>query len=274
VREAAADPATLCRELAQAITQHLHRYGRMEAPRSGGFEDGVDDRITVFVSHTTHQTVAEREDGPHLLHLVREVLFTTRLGEFLAVADLQAGSDWEARLDAEAGRSALLMVRTDRYAGREWTQREVLTAKRRDLPVVSLYAVREGEDRGSFIMDHVPVVPCPTGGVIHAIERALNRLVDEALKRALWREQSVYLHAHGFDWLPAHAPEPVTIMPWVQMHRSQGDDPHIWILHPDPPLGPCEHDAIVELCALAGFEGDVDILTPRTFAARGGRIRS
>ena len=63
----------------------------------------MDDRITVFVSHTTHQTVAEREDGPHLLHLVREVLFTSRLGEFLAVADLQAGSDWEARLDAEAG---------------------------------------------------------------------------------------------------------------------------------------------------------------------------
>ena len=58
------------------------------------------------------------------------------------------------------------------------------------------------------------------------------------------------------------------------MHRSQGDDPHIWILYPDPPLGPCEHDAIVELCALAGFEGDVDILTPRTFAMRGGRIRS
>ena len=96
--------------------------------------------------------------------------------------------------------------------------------------MVSLYAVREGEDRGSFIMDHVPVVPCPTGDVIHAIERGMNRLVDEALKRALWREQSVYLHAHGFDWLPAHAPEPVTIMPWVQMHRSQGDDPHIWIL--------------------------------------------
>ena len=65
--------------------------------------------------------------------------------------------------------------------------------------MVSLYAVREGEDRGSFIMDHVPVVPCPTGDVIHAIERGLNRLVDEALKRALWREQSVYLHAHGFD---------------------------------------------------------------------------
>ena len=50
----------------------------------------------------------------------------------------------------------------------------MLTANEVDLPVVSLYAVREGEDRGSFIMDHVPVVPCSTGDVIHAIERALE----------------------------------------------------------------------------------------------------
>jgi hypothetical protein len=209
-----------------------------------------------------------------LLNLVRQVLRNTRLGEFFGVADLQAGSDWEPSLDREAGRSALLMLRTDRYSGREWTQREVLAAKRRDVPIVSLYAVRDGEDRGSFLLGNVPVVACPLSDAEHAIERALNRLVDEALKAALWREQSVYLHAHGFDWLPAHAPEPVTIVPWLQQHRTeQDDDQHVWILHPDPPLGPPEHETIVELCGLAGFTDNVDILTPRTFATRGGRVR-
>jgi hypothetical protein len=273
-REAADNAATLCRELAQAIAQRLHRQSRGDTRHAQDGEGVADDRITVFVSHTKHQTVEQQEEGPRLLDVVRHVLRNTRLGEFLDAADLQAGSDWEARLDAAAGRSALLMVRTDQYSGRAWTQREVLTAKRQDMPIVSLYAVREGEDRGSFLMDHVPVVPCPLNDAENAIERALNRLVDEALKRALWREQSVYLHAHGFDWLPAHAPEPVTIVPWLLQHRRhQGDDRHVWILHPDPPLGPREHDAIVELCGLAGFTDDVDILTPRTFATRGGRVR-
>lgn len=79
--------------------------------------------------------------------------------------------------------------------------------KRHDLPIVSLYAVRAEEERGSFLMDHVPTVVCPPDDERAAIERALNRLVDEALpKRALWTMQASYLEADGFDWRPVHAP--------------------------------------------------------------------
>lgn len=267
-REAAESPATLARELSQAIAQRLHA-GPGEAPPGPHGQ-----RITVFVSHTKHHTVTQQEDGPQLVEQVREVLRNTRLGEFFDAHDLQVGEDWERALDAAAGSSALLMVRTDLYSGREWTQREVLTAKQRDVPVVALFAVREQEDRGSFLMDHVPVIPAHPDQAQTAIERALNRLVDESLKRALWRQQSVYLGRDGFDWLPGHAPEPVTVVPWLRQHRAEdGGDRHVWIMHPDPPLGPRETEVIVELCALAGFTEDVDILTPRTFANRGGRIR-
>ncbi|MGY1844442.1 toll/interleukin-1 receptor domain-containing protein [Modestobacter sp. SYSU DS0875] len=269
-QEAAESPATLARELSQAIAQRLHT-GPVGVPPGPGLHG---ERITVFVSHTKHHTVMQQEDGPQLLEQVREVLRNTRLGEFFDAHDLQIGSDWERALDAAAGSSALLMVRTDLYSGREWTQREVLTAKQRDVPVVALFAVRQQEDRGSFLMDHVPVIPCHPDDARTAIERALNRLVDESLKRALWQQQSVYLRRDGFDWLPGHAPEPITVVPWLRQHRAEDSgDPHVWIMHPDPPLGPRETEVIVELCALAGFTEDVDILTPRTFANRGGRIR-
>ncbi|MGY1846093.1 toll/interleukin-1 receptor domain-containing protein [Blastococcus sp. SYSU DS1021] len=269
-REAADNPAMLARELSQAIAQRLDTGSGESGPGPGA----PGERITVFVSHTKHHTVSQREDGPQLLEQVRDVLRHTRLGEFFDAQDLQTGSEWERALDAAAGRSALLMVRTDLYSGREWTQREVLAAKRGDLPVVALFAVREQEDRGSFLMDHVPVIPCHPDDAQTAIERALNRLVDESLKRALWRQQSVYLRGDGFDWLPSHAPEPVTVVPWLRRHRDEDSaDRHVWIMHPDPPLGPRETDVIVELCALAGFTEDVDILTPRTFANRGGTIR-
>jgi hypothetical protein len=260
--ESATDDAVLCREVAQAIVQWLR-----------GSDGMPPSHLTVFVSHTKHHTPEEAGDDLQLYTRVRQVLMETRLGEFFDASDLQSGDDWAARLDVEAGRSALLMVRTDRYAGREWTQREVLTAKRHDLPTVALSALRVGEDRGSFLMDHLPVVACHESDVIGAITRALNRLVDEALKGALWARQSVYLRKHGFDWLPAHAPEPITVVPWLDRRRRAGKDPHVWILHPDPPLGPRERDVIVELCALAGVGGEkVDILTPRTFAARGGSV--
>lgn len=250
----------LCREVSQAITQKLAMDSK--DPR----------RITVFISHTKHVSADEDEEDTALLGEVRNVINWTRLGAFFDAADIQSGADWKAVLEREASRHALLMVRTDRYAEREWTQREVMLAKEHDVPVVVLYALSGGEDRGSFLMDHVPAVPCSIRNPRAGIERALDRLVDECLKRALWQRQSVYLEENGFDWLPAHAPEPVTVTQWLRgKERPSADNPGLVIIHPDPPLGPREKDAVVDVCALAGYTGKVDILTPRTFAARAGR---
>lgn len=262
-RQAAAAGPTLARELSQAIAQRLHQE---TASGAGG------DRITVFISHTKWHAPTQRDAGPQLVATVRDVLQGTHLDAFFDAHDLQVGEPWEATLDTAAGRNALLMVRTDLYASREWTQREVVTAKENDLPVVALYAVREQEERGSFLMDHVPVIPCPPGSTETAVERALNRLVDETLKRALWLAQRIYLEPDGFDWLPVHAPEPVTLVKWLHERRAAAtNDAPTFIMHPDPPLGPREQTAITDLCALAGLTDKVDILTPRTFATRGGR---
>ena len=270
---AATDGATLSREVAQAITQHIQLVSMGRAATSNF---GTDDRgrITVFVSHTKFHTASQQEAGPLLLERVRHVLRNTHLGEFFDAADIQPGSRWADVLRKSAGRSAMLVVRTDLYAGREWTQYEVVEAKRNDVPVVCLYAVRDGESRGSFLMDHVPVVVCPADRIDAAIEQALNQLVDESLKRVLWGEQTVYLRRHGFDWLPAQAPEAVTLLPWLLQHQiSDADDSHVWVMHPDPPLGPQERAVLVEMCQLAGYSDNVDILTPSTFASRGGRLR-
>lgn len=252
-------PQALCREVAQATAQWL--------------AGGTETPITVFVSHTKHQSLLEQdEDGPRMFEQVRRVIADTHLQEFFDAHDLQPADDWAERLDTAAGRHALLMVRTDLYAEREWTQREVLMAKRHDVPAVALHALRTGEDRGSFLMDHVPAVPCNLAAPRSAILQALDRLVDEVLKRTLWRKQRIYLDEHGFDWLPAHAPEAVTLAAFLSKHRAEDRDAlHLWVIHPDPPLGPNEREVLIELCTLAGYHGDVDMLTPRTFAARGGR---
>ncbi|WP_179467388.1 toll/interleukin-1 receptor domain-containing protein [Mycolicibacterium vinylchloridicum] len=252
----------LGRELSQAIAQRI------------GPSDGLTDRIRVFVSHTKHDSLEEADqDGPALFEAVRQVIAETRLAAFFDAQDLQSGSDWERELDANAENCALLMVRTDKYSSREWTQREVLAAKRHDVPIVGMYALTVGEERGSFLMDHVPSLPCNVLQSHSDIEHALNRLVDEALKRVLWLAQTTYLQDDGFDWTPVHSPEPVTLVPWLGAHKvEQPDDCHLWIIHPDPPLGPKERDVVIELCSLAGFNENVDVLTPRTFAARGGRL--
>ncbi len=239
---------------------------------------GKTEPLRVFVSHAKHFSETENatqgtDDPPPVYQQVRSAIADSHLSEFFDAHDLQPGTDYAALLDQYASSSALLMIRTDRYASREWTQREVLDAKEHDVPIVGLIALSEGEARGSFLMDHVPTIPLRPDAPGASIALGLDRLVDEALKRALWMAQSTYIQSHGFDWTPVHAPEPVTAVKWLLRHHTeQPSDDHLWIIHPDPPLGPSERAVIDDLCVLAGFDARVDILTPRTFAARGGLV--
>lgn len=260
----ATDGPILCRDLAHSI--------------AGFIGDPMGDRLRVFISHTKRYSPDEEPDAVQdLVDLVRNSISNTHLAAFFDEADLAPGTKWEDELTAAAASSALLIVRTDLYASRDWCQREVLAAKRADMPIVVLQALGSGEERGSFLMDHLPSVPVRGEKADDwrvSIEVALNRLVDEALKRAIWNQQRTRLHSYGFDWLPANAPEPTTLVWWlasIDEHPTAEDK--LFVLHPDPPLGNAEVAVIDDLLDVAGVPGLVEILTPRTFANRGGQVR-
>lgn len=247
----------MCRDLAQAIAQ----FAQPDAPR-----------LKVFISHTKRASSGDAPD--ELVHRVRERILETRLEDFFDAQDLQPGCDWSERLFAEASTSALLAIRTDLYATREWCQKEVVTAKRSGMPVVILDALAEGEDRGSFLMDHVPRIPLHSGVGDDAIVRALNQLVDECLKRALWRRQESLAAREGADvaaWWAPHAPEPVTFISWLDAEgRALTNADRVVVLHPDPPLGRDELQTLDELAKLCGLGDKLEVLTPRGLAIRGG----
>ena len=256
---------TLCRDVAQGIAQ----MGTAEA-----------DRVTVFVSHTKRRSITEQREVSSLVALVRSVIADTRLGEFFDAHDLQVNDDWADALTAAASTGALLAVRTDLYSTRPWCQREMLISKRMGMPVVILDALTTGEERGSFVMDHVPRPPGRQDVKMawrrEDVVRVLGQLVDEGLKRVLWRRQKTLAEAHGLpvdiDWWAAHAPEPLTFLDWLDTHEDlprQRTEP-IVVLHPDPPLGPDEIEVLEQVARLASLHDSIEFLTPRGLAARGG----
>jgi hypothetical protein len=155
------------------------------------------------------------------------VIAGTRLAEFFDPRDLQAGQQWRQVLREHAGRSALLALRTDLYASRGACQGEVLAAKEEGAPVVILDALEHGEERGSFLMDHVPRVPVrrEEGGWSEGdVAAGLAVLVDECLKRALWqRQRELALGRPDLDvvWWAPHAPEPLTLARWLLQQLEQ-----------------------------------------------------
>ena len=254
-----------CRDLAQGIAQLLM------APR--------DQRLTVFISHTKRHSATEGENVDALVAAVRDVISHTRLQDFFDASDLQPGQDWDAELRKKAATSALLAIRTDLYPSREWCQREVAIAKREGMPVVTMDALGSGEERGSFLMDHVPRVPARTANGMWRkadIRKALNLLVDESLKRVLWLRQAELASKElGLDvaWWAPQAPEPITLMNWLSLQIRNGkfevEGEDIVVLHPDPPLGAEEKATLQEILFVGRINRNLDVMTPRLLAARG-----
>ena len=273
-----------CRDLAQGLAQWIS-------------PPGAARQLKVFISHTKRQGTSD-EPVASLVEAVRSVLGSGRIGSFYDAHELQPGEDWDRALRTQAASSALLAVRTDLYATREWCQREMLTAKEHGMPIVVLDALSAGEARGSFLMDHAPRIPMrcdPQGGWnVDAIRRAVNLLADAWLQRVLWLQMRVHCEGHaslGRYWWAPQAPEPSTLMRWLSpptgvvsvaggiaaevpdasapprmAAQSAGSD--LRILHPDPPLADDECDVLQRMVTMAGY-GQLDLTTPRLLAARG-----
>ncbi len=180
------EPTATCRDLAQGIAQWA-----AEADAAAS----EDRRLSIFISHTKHEGAHGRVAS--LIAQVRaRIDGASRLGSFFDSNALQPGRDWATHLREGVSRMALLALRTDLYASREWCQREMLLAKRGGVPVVVLDAPQQGEDRGSFLMDNVTRVPVRANGdrwVDQDIDVGLARLVDACLQRELWKRQSLVI---------------------------------------------------------------------------------
>jgi hypothetical protein len=257
--EAPTTRSLVCRDLAQGLAQLA--------------DTGDSGRLTVFISHTKTETAPASGDQPELISQVRAAIRDTRLREIFDAHDLQPGEDWSDAISRNASTSAMLAVRTDGYASRSWCQREILTAKCAGMPVVILDALVHGDDRGSFLMDHVPRVPLrrhSDSGRAEGIDRSLHRLIDECLQRALWRRQRRLAEDRldlEVSWWAPTAPEPATLADWLAAD-DRSTLSVLRILHPDPPLGPDEMMVLEQLVSLSGVKAPLEILTPRTLAAR------
>lgn len=253
-----------CRDLAQGIAQ---------------LALGPTARLNVFISHTKWAGIEEGEDVPVLIRAVRNVIADTRLRDFFDTSDLQQGRNWDDELRSQAANSALLAIRTDLYASRTWCQREMLIAKCHGMPIVILDSLGGGEERGSFLMDHLPRIPVRQSNGqwrISDVRRGLNLLVDECLKRVLWNLQRALANSQtelSITWWAPHAPEPITLAHWLDEMKAKGTpvnpDAPLRILHPDPPLGPDERETLRQIAVLTGHRGSFEVMTPRILAARG-----
>ena len=172
----------LLRELTYEFSRML-RYRLAQG--IGNSEDNLRryrENIQVFLSHSKHD-----DQGELVANAVRDWLHdNSALSSFLDVYDIPAGLSSSAVIFDTIRDGIMVTVYTDSYSSREWCRREVIEAKRRNIPMLVIDCLQTIDVRSFPYLGNVPVIrmdPESRGQV----GEVAGRLLDELFKSFLWR---------------------------------------------------------------------------------------
>lgn len=230
-------PALQRRRLVCELTHQLCRMlrQRLASATSGSVAD-IDaflEPVRIFLSHSKHD-----ETGVVVAGAVREALKEGGdIATFFDCCDIPAGLDFAKVLEAFAQRCAMLVIQSDSYASRTWCRREVLLAKRHDVPIVVANSLADFEERKFPYLGNVPSVRLdPTKPLQNErIWRVIGQVLDEMLKCYLWRSR--VRRAGPVEDGVMFFPRPPELVTLCELNARRAGGRLRRIVYPDPPLG-------------------------------------
>jgi hypothetical protein len=128
--------------------------------------------------------------------------------------------------------SAVIAIHTDSYSSREWCRREIIEAKRWNVPLVIANCIADRDERGFPYLGNVPIVRMDPGPV-DRFDTVVGRLLDEVLKDFLWRcrVELVGVKDNAVVFVP-RPPELISLC----CLPGRDEVPEPTIVYPDPPL--------------------------------------
>lgn len=187
-------------------------------------------KVQIFLSHSKHD-----EDGERIARLIRDRLNEGHgLSSFFDVHDIPPALRFHKVLRLQVKVSAMVAIHTDSYSSREWCRREIIEAKRWNVPLVVANCISDIDERGFPYMGNVPVVRLDSQGAANRIDFVIGRLLDEVLKDFLWRCR-LELSRGVADPAVVFLPRPPELISLASIPFT-ADTPELTIVYPDPPL--------------------------------------
>jgi len=196
-------------------------------------------RVQIFLSHSKHDG-----DGERIAKLIRDRLHAdSNLASFFDVLDIPPGLRFQKVLLKQVRQSAVVAIHTDSYSSREWCRREIIEAKRGDVPLVVANCITDQDERGFPYLGNVPIVRMDPH-LANRIDVIIARLLDEVLKDFLWRCR-VQLVGTA-DPAIVFVPRPPELISLAGL-PPQASVPRPTIVYPDPPLSGEEEQLFTDL---------------------------
>ena len=224
----------LTRDLTIEFSLMLNRY--LESSEQSGVQ-GESKRVRIFLSHSKHDPYGEGI-AKQIRGWLRE---TTIISSFFDIQDIPPGESIGEFLTIQIESCAVVAIHTDSYSSREWCRREVIHAKRRQVPMVVADCISDADQRGFPYMGNVPIIRLDPSRM-DRIEKVIGRLLDVTLRHTLWRCQVAAVESNDSEEIfLANAPELISLA-GLTPRPAPGETV---IVYPDPAL-PAEEEALFQ----------------------------
>lgn len=133
-----------------SLAHEIYRYGCLKLDPDS---PGKASSITIFLSH------AKAGDTGRLhAEQIKEFIDNTNMNRFFDANEISPGYSFEQEIENSIKNSTLVAIETDAYSARYWCQREILSAKQNNRPIIVVNSLDDYEDRIFPAASNVPCV--------------------------------------------------------------------------------------------------------------------
>lgn len=210
----------LKRELAHAFCRLLS-----SAPGTKFLSEPTES-VQVFLSHA-------KVDGEVFATKLRDWLrANSGLDSFFDASDIPPGTDFEAVIKAHVRHAAFLAIQSDVYSSRVWCRRELLLAKRFQVPILIINALERGEARSFPYSGNSPTMRWE-GDMAPIVEKLLLEVLLYRYFDGLVKSLSHLRPELAAEqcWIFPRPPELLTLQQVLP-----ADQPNAAVVYPDPAL--------------------------------------
>ena len=111
-------------------------------------------QLKLFLSHTKNDKIGVSIAKELKLYIDQN----TTMSNFFDTNDIQVGNDFDDEILNSIKTSTLIIIHSDTYSSRYWCQKEIISAKRNNRPIISVDYLDSFEDRNFPLMCNFPSI--------------------------------------------------------------------------------------------------------------------
>lgn len=219
-----------------AIAHEIYRYSLNESFSKIAL--GNENALKVFLSHT--------KDGKYGIDLavtLKKYIDNTVMTNFFDATDIAPNYRFDDEIIGHIKGSTIVSIHTDSYSSRYWCQREILSAKEYNRPIIAVDCLEEFEDRRFPFASNIP------GIHIHLEEGRLSekdilKILSSALLETIRFFYSKLLLGHykTIGWINegveilSRPPEVADLEKLIFSNGTTIDYKYKQIVYPEPPV--------------------------------------